>query len=194
MFSRRTRGTFAVPRSFAASSRDADSPLQLAPVWQGPLPPRRKIEIASRHGCDLSPLDASSPDDRERLLAYVWPDQTDRLARLIRALELATLHPVKIDKADAAGWVERKIPGDGLRVLMHSIAFQYFPSRTQRRIGDHLEAIAAGSPAPLAWLRFELDPEYQKRFSLRLRLWPGGSDHVLAIAGPHGTPIDSLSS
>jgi hypothetical protein len=172
---------------------DADSPLQLSPAWQGPLPPRSDVRILSRCGCDLSPLDATKHQDRERLLAYVWPDQIDRVERLTRALEIAVLHPVKIMKADAAEWIERTTPQDGLRVLMHSIAFQYFPLESQERITRHMEATGARSDSPLAWLRFELDPESQKRFSLRLRLWPDGADQLLAIAGPHGTPIEWLS-
>ena len=95
-----------------------------------------------------------------------------------------------IEKAEAADWIERTMPSTGLRVLMHSIAFQYFPRGSRRRIAQHMEAIGASSDASLAWLRFELDPELENRFSLRLRLWPGGSDRLLAIAGPHGTPIE----
>jgi hypothetical protein len=169
------------------------SPLHFSPEWQGPPPPRSAIRILSRQGCDLSPLDATKPEDRERLLAYVWPDQSDRVARLTRALEIAASHPIKVEKAEAAEWVERTIPRDGLRVLMHSIAFQYFPSRSQQRIAHHMETLGAGSNAPLAWLRFELDPEPGNRPSLRLRLWPGVADYHLAIAGPHGTRIEWLA-
>src|SRR5439155_16956932 len=76
---------------------DPGSPLQLLPTWQGPLPPRSKILIASRRGCDVSPLDATLPGDRERLLAYVWPDQTERVQRLTRALDIAISYPVMIE-------------------------------------------------------------------------------------------------
>ena len=169
---------------------DPDSPLELSPSWQGPLPPCRKVEIASRRGCDVFPLDTTDPGDREQLLAYVWPDQTERVERLAQALDIATSHPVRIEKAEAAEWTEQAIPPTGLRVLMHSIAFQYFPRDSQQRIAQHMEAIGTRSDAALAWLRFELDPELENRFSLRLRLWPGGSDRLLAIAGPHGTPIE----
>ncbi|MBC7504539.1 MAG: DUF2332 family protein, partial [Sandarakinorhabdus sp.] len=46
-------------------------------------------------------------------------------------------------------------------VVFHSIAFQYFPPRSQARIAAHMAAIggAAGAAAPRAWLRFEMgDP------------------------------------
>lgn len=169
---------------------DRESPLQLSPEWKGPPPPRAPIGIATRRGCDLSPLDPEKPTDRESLLAYVWPDQAERVQRLTRALDIAAAHPVKVERADAADWVEHNIGGKGCRVLMHSIAFQYFPPATQRRIADHMAKIGANSREPLAWLRFELDPEMENASTLRLRLWPGGEDQLLAIAGPHGTPIE----
>jgi hypothetical protein len=170
---------------------DAGSPLQLAPAWEGPLPPRSAIAIASRRGCDLSPLDPTKAQDRERLLAYIWPDQAGRVDRLSSALDIAAHHPVTTDWADAADWVERNITSGGFPVLMHSVAFQYFPVRSQQRIAAHMENLGAG--APLAWLRFELDPELENRFSLRFRLWPDGSDRLLAIAGPHGASIEWLA-
>jgi hypothetical protein len=171
---------------------DPRSSLQLSPSWTGALPPPSPVRIAARRGCDVSPLDVGREDDRERLLAYVWPDQTERVERLTRALEIAARYSVKVEKADAADWVERNIRPNGFPVLMHSIAFQYFPRATQERITAHMAKVATASSTPLAWLRFELDPALDKQFSLRLRLWPGGVDRLLAIAGPHGSPIEWL--
>ncbi|WP_289445021.1 DUF2332 family protein, partial [Klebsiella pneumoniae] len=56
------------------------------------------------------------------------------------------------------------------RVVLHSIAFQYFPPETQSRIRARVESAgaAARDDAPLAWLRFEMLPEDEKP-SLRLR-------------------------
>jgi hypothetical protein len=167
---------------------DPRSSLQLSPSWTGALPPFSPVRIAARRGCDVSPLDVGREADRERLLAYIWPDQTERVERLTRALEIAARYPVMVEKADAADWVERNIRPHGLPVLMHSIAFQYFPQSTRERIAAHLER--TGEAVFLAWLRFELDPALDKQFSLRLRLWPGGVDRLLAIAGPHGSPIE----
>ncbi len=169
---------------------DRDSHLQLSPEWKGPLPPQAAVSIAARRGSDISPLDAGKAGDRESLLAYVWPDQFERVDRLTRALAIAAANPLKVERADAADWVENAIGRDDCRVLMHSIAFQYFPAATRRRIADHMEKIGTKSEEPLAWLRFELDPKMENIFTLRLRLWPGGEDRLLAVAGPHGTPIE----
>ena len=45
---------------------------------------------------------------------------------------------------------------------------------------------------PLVWLRFELDPELEKTYSLRLQLWPAGEDHLLALGDPHGSFVKWL--
>jgi hypothetical protein len=69
---------------------------------------------------------------------------------------------------------------------MHSIAFQYFPEDVQRRVTEAIEA--AGARGPLAWLRYEFVPG-EEQPSLRLRLWPGGEDRLLAWCHPHGREI-----
>jgi hypothetical protein len=171
----------------------AGAALFLTPEWEGRSPPNLTPRVVAREGCDLSPLDATSPKDRERLLAYVWPDQAQRVKRLTTALAIAAHHPVKVERSDAAAWVEQKFAATSAwgeqQVLLHSIAFQYFPKDTQERIAAHMErtGTSATRDAPIAWLRFEADPELDKAFSLRLRVWPTGEDHLLATGDPHGS-------
>jgi hypothetical protein len=173
--------------------------LFLTPQWEGGTPPNLTPRVVSRAGCDLSPLDATLPQDRERLLAYVWPDQAERVKRLTAALAIAAHHPVKVERSDAAKWVERKITETAAwgeqQVLFHSIAFQYFPKDSQGRIIAHLErtGAAATRDSPLAWLRFEADAEFDKAFSLRLKVWPG-EDHLLALGDPHGRWVKWLAA
>ncbi len=173
------------------SAGDPGSPLQIAPEWKGPAPPDAKVRILGRAGVDLNP--ARLPADRERLLAYVWPDQPRRLARIGTALDLAAADPPCLDRADAADWIEARLaaaPEPGVaRVVLHSVAFQYFGAGAQARIARHIEAAGAraGAGAPLAWLRFEKRPEDEK-YSLRLRTWPG-DDRLLAWAHPHGSSV-----
>ncbi len=177
---------------------DAASPVRIEPAWTGDPPPGAALRIASRRGVDRNPLDVGDPADRARLLAYVWPDQADRVARLEGALAIAADAPPRVDGEDAAGWVEREVeaaaPPDGLaRVVFHSIAFQYFPADTQDRIAAAMERTGrrATAATPLAWLRFEAD-EAGAMPTLRLRLWPG-EDRLLARVDPHGRRIDWLA-
>jgi hypothetical protein len=178
------------------SAGDRASPVRLQPQWQGPAPPDAEVIVAGRHGVDLNPLDPRR--DAERLLAYVWPDQQERLARLEAALAIAGTDPPRLDRGDAADWLDKRLaepcPAGIARVVFHTVAFVYFPPETQARIVRRLEETgAAATPdAPLAWLRYEVEPE-QERFSLRLRIWPDGEDRLLALGHPHGSSVRWLA-
>jgi hypothetical protein len=180
----------------ATEAGDPASPHLLAPDWAGPSPPSAPIRIAGRRGVDLSPLDGVR--DRERLTAYVWPDQSERLAQLEAALDLAADGPAPVDAGDAAEWLELELataPEDGvLRVVMHSIAYQYFPPDRQARIARRIAAAGALArpDAPLAWLRMEKLPEEDSP-SLRLTCYPDGRERLLAFCHPHGRAVRWLS-
>ena len=168
---------------------DPASAVRLEPGWSGPPPTGDEPTVVERRGCDREPLDVRDAADRERLLAYVWADQHERLARLRAALEIARGSPPSIERADAADWVETRLgpvgPPGVARVLFHSIAAQYFPAETARRIDAHLTACgrAATAGAPLARLAFELDGGTLP--ALTLTTWPGGRTRVLARARAH---------
>ncbi|WP_371410662.1 DUF2332 domain-containing protein [Tabrizicola sp. TH137] len=163
-------------------------PIHLAPDWDGPLPPARPITIADRAGCDLHPLDPVT--DRLRLLAYLWPDQPDRLSRTEAALrEAARLRP-PLTQADAADWLDHRLvpPRQGtLHIVFHTIAAQYFPAATRARIAATLAA--AGTKvtptAPLAHLAMEADGTPDGA-ALTLTTWPGGQTESLGRACFHG--------
>jgi hypothetical protein len=171
---------------------DPASPIQLRPEWKGPPPPNIQVEVARRRGVDLNPLDARR--DGERLLAYVWPDQSQRLAQLEAALILAAEDPPQVEPGDAADWTDARLaerPEAGMtRIVLHSIAFQYFPEATKRRIAAALEKAGAAATfaAPLAWLRYE-HVEGEERITLRLRAWPSGEERLLAYCHPHGRRV-----
>lgn len=164
------------------------------PDWNGAPPPRADVRVIARAGVDLNP--ARLPDQWLRLAAYIWPDQPERFGRFMAALDTAAELPPEVDRGDAADWLEAKLavePEAGVtRVVMHSVAFQYFDSDSRRRVTDRLEAAGAhaSAKAPLAWLRFEKEPG-EERHSLRLRTWPGG-ERLLAFAHPHGRSVSWL--
>ena len=170
------------------------SALRLSPNWTGDSPPRAAISVAGRRGVDLRPVRVSDPADRERLVAYVWPDQPDRVERTLAAIEIARAEPPPIDRGDAAGWIEQTIaaaPKRGVtRVLMHTIAFQYFPESARKRIRRHVMRVGtlATPDAPFAWLRFEAEAQ-RSGAALRLAIWPGGTDQMLARGDAHGRSL-----
>lgn len=172
------------------SAGDPASRVQLAPIWEGPSPPRAQVRIIARRGVDQSPIDLSSLEARARLAAYVWPDQPDRIERLEAALAIAAQHPPWVERADAADFVDRVLrepaKGEVLRVFYHTIFWTYLPADKQDRIASALAG--AGKEAPLAWLRYELNGQGGVA-ELLLTTWPGGQTRCLAIGHPHAAAL-----
>jgi hypothetical protein len=175
----------------------ADSPVQLELELEGDppaLPPT--VEISSRHGCDASPIDPTTEEGRLTLLAYTWPDQADRIARMRAALKVASELPVQIDRESAASWTKRMLsepmPGQAT-VLYHSIVSQYLSDEERDAFHDNIQAAGerATKEAPLAWLRMEPGGE---RADVHLTTWPGDETRHLARVGYHGSPVELLDS
>jgi hypothetical protein len=173
-------------------------PVTLAPQMRGVGPDLSgELKITRRTGCDISPLDVQNKTDRLRLRAYIWADQTDRLARLDAAINVARRAGVTLEKADAAVFVEQQLaarkPGECL-VLFHSVVWQYLLDKTKTNIENALRQAgdAATSEAPLAWLRMETLSATDPHPTLQLTVWPGGEARQLALADFHGRWIDWL--
>ena len=170
-----------------------DPVLTLTPDWTGPLPPFATPHVTARRGVDLNPPDPVS--DRLRLLAYLWADQPDRIARTRAALDLAAKLRPPVDRGDAGAWLETRLadPQDGaLHLVFHTVAWQYFPPQTTSRALAALDgagARATGS-APLARLGMEADGSTEPGAALTLTLWPGEKVIPLGRADFHGRWVD----
>lgn len=172
-----------------------DATVALASEWRGPPPPfDAKVAVLERAACDRRPVDLTDPDQRRRLLAFIWPDQFERLAAARAAIELALSRGVRVEAADAAEWpAGRAEPVRGaVTVLYHSIFWQYLPAQTRTRLSGLIASLGAGATpdAPFAWLRMEPPPGDLAHIELRLTLWPGGQERRLGRAHPHGAWIE----
>lgn len=168
-----------------------ESGVRIVSRWDGSAPLDAPLSVVHREGCDRNPLDPASPDDCARLLSYIWPDQSDRLERIAAALRAAAAARRQVARADAADWVEDRFAGPGtpgrVRVLMHTIVWQYLPADTQRRIEAAIQRAGAAATAdtPLAWLRIEPDG-VPGSAGIRVTLWPSGTTRLLGRADYHG--------
>jgi hypothetical protein len=163
--------------------------LTLTPDWTGPVPQSAaRPRVTDRRGVDLAPLDPAA--DRLRLLAYLWADQPDRIARTDAALDVALVVRPPVDRNDAGAWLAtrlaRPMPG-ALHLVFHTVAWQYFPPRTQARVLAALNQAGrmATASAPLACLGMEADGQ-SPGAGLVLKLWPGPSVIALGRADFHG--------
>lgn len=173
---------------------DAASPVIVQPRWQGPPP--AALAVVARQGVDVAPLDASDDDVAARLLAFIWADQPERLARTEAAIALARRFPPPLVRGDAADWLDASLAlADRVATIVyHSIAFQYFPPAAQARIVSRLAGVggAASPERPLAWLRLEMDdPANPALPSIRLTLWrgQGAEETPLGHAHAHGKSV-----
>jgi hypothetical protein len=165
----------------------AESPVRLAPEWRGAAPTSHPVRVTDRAGVDLNPLDPQAPGDRLRLLAYLWPDQPERLRLTEAALPMAGTRP---DRGDAAEWLAARLavprPGQ-VHMVYHTIAWQYFPPQTQARCRTALETAGARATteAPMAHVGMEADGTPGSA-ALTATLWPGGETLNLARVDFHG--------
>jgi hypothetical protein len=92
-----------------------DTPLVLRPEIRGTLPAAAALRVTDRTGVDLRPFDLERAGDRLRLLSYLWPDQSHRIAATETAISLAREAGVQVDAGDAAagstGASPRRCPG-----------------------------------------------------------------------------------
>jgi hypothetical protein len=171
---------------------DAHSGVRIKCHWRGEAPPLEPpLKIAARLGNDQNPLSAARDDDRRRLIAYVWPDQTERLQRLDAALDVAAKHPLEIVREDAGKFLTaclaRKAHEGVARVVFHTIVLQYATPETRAAVKETLAAAGARATekAPLA--RFSMEHEKpDEPATLRLTLWPGGEERVIGTCDAHG--------
>ncbi|SEO26689.1 hypothetical protein SAMN04490248_10386 [Salinihabitans flavidus] len=165
----------------------ADPAIVLTPEWRGhKRPDPHPITVKDRSGVDLAPLDPANPSDRLRLLAYIWPDQPDRLARTRAAIAVASVRP---DAGDAAPWLARRLskPRLGaLHVVYTTIAAQYFPDATRKAIAETLQdaGMAASAEAPLLHLSMEADGS-EPGAGLTATLWSGGAPRQARLGRAH---------
>ena len=175
---------------------DETSPVQIAPeLRSASIPLQGELDVASRHGCDIAPVDVSMRDGQMRLRSYVWPDQTARHQRLNGAIALAARHPFSLEQADAADFVLRQVsarPAGAAFVLFHSIMWQYMPRATKDAILATLDEAGARATAdaPIARLRMEPRDPKDGWATLSLTTWPGGQTRRLAKCDFHGRWIE----
>lgn len=177
-----------------------DGPL-IPTVYTGAAPVWRDIGIVARSACDVAPLDVADAGTATRLQAYVWPDQFDRMERLRAAIELARAAPWRVEKADAADWLERRLADElpvGTTVIYHSIFLQYPPVEARQAMIAAIEAAGARATAErrLAWICFEPEailggPEDSNRIVIQARVWSGDGAQTLELGegDPHGRAV-----
>lgn len=159
----------------------------------GPLP-----AVVERWGCDLSPVDPTTPEGRALLSSYVWVDDVERFRRLAAALDVATRVPAGVVRQDAGEFVASLTLQPGAAtVLWHSAMWIYLPDSVLSAVRGGLDALGrrATASSPLVHVSWEWDSTGTDRsgFLLVERSWRGGADdgrpRLLATGRSHGRDV-----
>jgi hypothetical protein len=161
----------------------------------------RQVQVHERRGCDLHPIDSTTPAGALLLRSYVWADLVDHVCIRDEAIAISRDVPAPIDQADRAD----RLPGHALpklgmaTVVFHSLMQASGPPASLDRMAQTLGqcAAVATSDAPLAYLRFEAPEQAsptqtahaRRLVEVRLTTWPGGEERLLATADVNGRNV-----
>ncbi len=145
------------------------------------------FEVARRRGIDRSPVDVTTEHGARVLQSFVWADQTERLERLRRAIEILRADPPELITGD---YVE--LFGSVLRRLARGRAARS-SSRPPRRCTstpDELEQLrramhASGRERPFTYIGTSQGPD-NEGYALEAQHFPGGEVERLAVFDFHG--------
>ncbi|WP_427891208.1 DUF2332 domain-containing protein [Kribbella sp. GL6] len=180
----------------------ADSPVVFDPAWTGHVP-SVDLRIAERVGCDIAPVDPLTPNGALTLTSYVWPDMTDRLARLRGALAIAHDVPADVRPEDAVSFLQGLELSEGhVTVVWHSIMWQYLRRPDRAAIDARLAELGAQATATAPLAHLSLEPHrtlthdhgtdgYEYR--INLQTWPPGKPSTLGTSAPHGQDLTWLT-
>jgi hypothetical protein len=147
---------------------DRDSPVRLAADGPPPCP----VTIVERAGCDLNPRDPCDPDDRAILRSFIPHELSIVQMELDDAIGLASAQGVRVEQADAVGWLEDQLrDARGSRtytVVWHSLFWGYLDDEQQATIEDIL--CRAARRTPVATVCFE-PTELSGQIRLQVRLY-----------------------
>ena len=165
------------------------SPVLLEAESMGADPELRDIELLSRVGLDLNPIDPADPAERTWLEALVWPEHAARRVRLRAALKLVGGLPVRFVAGDAVttlGDVLAGLPEDEPAVVMNSFAFAQFTEEQRQRV----EEIVAEARKSRPIHRVSMEVLIKEDDWARLITDDGSGRQEIGQAHPHGEWIE----
>lgn len=133
------------------------SPVILEAASRGGRPQPGTIEILTRTGLDLNPIDLEDPDGGNWLVALIWPEHTERRTRLEKAIEIAKQVPMRMvegDATDTLPGVLSSLPDGDPVVVMNSMALMQFGGTQRESLYRTIEQ--AASTRPLRRVSFEI--------------------------------------
>jgi hypothetical protein len=165
------------------------SPVILEAGTRGTPPALHEIEILSRTGLDLHPIDVSDLEARRWLEALIAPELTGRRMRLRLAIEMISGLDVGLVEGDVletlAPFLD-SLPGDEPVVVMNSFSLlQLSPAGR-----EEVEQIAAAARDRRPVFRVSMEVLDVADAAPRLVVDDGSGAHLVGQAHPHGEWIE----
>jgi hypothetical protein len=170
---------------------DREAPLELAGEERRPVPAELLAlapRVRSRVGLDLAPIDITTEAGAHLLRSFVWPDMTERLERLERAIAVGRRDPPTVEQADFVERLPELLAGEGPLLVFETNALVFVAE--ERRQGLEAALAEAGKRRAVALVGTSVEAVTHSR--LELQLWPEGTRETLADADFHGAWIDWL--
>lgn len=153
-------------------------------------------QVVWRAGLDLNPLDVTDAADAAWLEALVWPEQTERLARLRQATVIAAADRPRIVRGDLRcdlAALAAAAPSDATLVVFHTAVLAYLTA------ADRAEFTGAIGSLCHFWLANESPrvlPEIAAQAPASLRdgrFLLSVNGRPVAAADPHGAALDWIA-
>jgi hypothetical protein len=166
-----------------------DSPVALVAELRGAEPIAREIEVLSRTGLDLNPIDPTNADERLWLGALVWPEHHERRKRLDAALDLAGTVDIRFVAGSALDTLDETLedlPDGEAAVIINSFTLNQFTHDARDEV--HRIVNRARQVRPILRVAFE--------HRTREDRWPkvsideGSGEVILGEAHPHGDWVE----
>ena len=146
----------------------------------------RDVAVVRRRGVDLSPVDVTTEHGSRLLQAFVWADQSQRLERLRRAIEIVRVDPPDLIRGDYVealpALLRDRVPGAQL-VVFQTASTMYLDRGGTDRLRGALHA--AGREEPVVFVTTGRAPD-DDGFALEIERFPDGRARRVAVFDFHG--------
>ena len=185
-------------RQLRPSSAGPDAPVFPCAVDPATPVPAAVPQIVWRAGLDLAPIDLADDTERGWLETLVWPEQTERLARLRGASRIARRERPRIVRGDLRrdlAPLAAEAPPDATLVVFHTAVLAYVADRAER--AEFASTVRSLCPFWIANEQAGVFPEIAAkagpatapgRFLLAVTGAP------VAWADPHGAALDWIAA
>jgi hypothetical protein len=128
-------------------------------------------------------------------MSYVWPDDLERVELLHGAFAVAAAVPAPVARADASRWLAEQLTSaraGAATVVFPTCEMQYVAYRTRAQIRRCLEG-SRGEGRRIRTPCLASSGAGETGDELRLTVWPGGEERLLAASDPYGRDVRWLA-